>query len=93
MTSCAILDGAAIVAMLKPEATKTFSDFASNVFIPNILSHFHKVSRVNLVWDRYVADSLKTSTRVKRGKGVRRHVEAEGIIPGDWKRICSCGEP
>ena len=54
MTSCAILDGAAIVAMLKPEATKTFSDFASKVFIPNILSHFHKVSRVDLGWDRYV---------------------------------------
>ena len=70
VTSCAILDGAAIVAMLKPEATKTFSDFASKVFIPNILSHFHKVSCVDLVWDRYIADSLKTSTRVKRGKGV-----------------------
>ena len=34
MTSCAILDGAAIVAMLQSEATKTFSDFASKVFIP-----------------------------------------------------------
>ena len=34
---------------------------------------------------QYVADSLKTSTRVKWGKGVRRRVEAGGIIPGDWK--------
>ena len=85
LTSCAILDGAAIVAMLKPEATKTFSDFASKVFIPHILLHFHKVSRVDLVWDRYVADSLKASTRAKRGKGVRRCVVAGAIIPGDWK--------
>ena len=83
VTSCAILDGAAIVAMLKPEATKTFSDFASKVFIPHILLHFHKVSRVDLVWDRYVADSLKASTRAKCGKGVQRRVVPGAIIPGD----------
>lgn len=85
VTSCAILDGAAIVAMLKPEATKTFSDFASKVFIPHILLYFHKVSRVDLVWDRYVTDSLKASTRAKRGKVVQRRVVAGTIIPGDWK--------
>ena len=39
---CAIFDGAAIVAMLKPEATKTSSDFASKVFISHILSQFHE---------------------------------------------------
>ena len=85
VASCAILDGAAIVAMLKLEATKTFPDFASKVFVPHILLHFHKVSRVDLVWDRYVADSLKASTRAKHGKGVRRRVVAGTIIPGDWK--------
>ena len=74
VTSCAILDGAAIVAMLKPDATKTFSDFASKVFVPHIL-----------LQDRYVANSLKASTRVKRGKGVRRRIVAGAIIPGDWK--------
>ena len=47
--------------MLKPEAAKTFSDFASKVFVPHILSHLCKVSHVDLVLDRYVVDSLKAS--------------------------------
>ena len=64
--------------MLKPEATKIFSDFASKVFIPHIFSQFHKVSHVNLEWDRYIVDSLKASTRAKRGK-VQRRVVAEAF--------------
>jgi len=49
VTSCAIFDGAAIVAMLKPDAANIFSDFASKIFIPHILSNFRNASRVDLV--------------------------------------------
>ena len=41
--------------------SKIFSDFASKVLVPHILSYFCKVSCVDLVWDRYVVDSLKAS--------------------------------
>ena len=42
------------------------------------------VSHLDLVWDTYFADSLKGSTRAKRGQGVRRHVVADPAISGNW---------
>ena len=39
-------------------------------------------TRLDLVWDTYISDSLKESTRVKRDKGVRRKVSGETKLPG-----------
>ena len=39
----------------------------------------------DLVWDRYIKDSLKGTARAKRGKGVCRRVVAETVIPGNWQ--------
>ena len=38
-----------------------------------------------VVWDAYIADSLKQSTRDKRGKGVRRKVEKNTMMPIKWQ--------
>ena len=57
------LDEAAIVQMLKPGAAETF---AHQVFIPHrhiILEQFQHVSRLDLVWDSYVVDTLKATKR------------------------------
>ena len=43
-----ILDGAAIVNMLKPGTAKTFSDYASQVYIT---AQLHSAQRVDVVWD------------------------------------------
>ena len=83
-TSCIILDGAVIVQMLKPATAKSFSEYAHEVFMPNILSTFQQTTRLDLVWDRYRPDSLKGTTRAKRGKGVRRRVVGRASIPGNW---------
>lgn len=40
--------------------------------------------RVDLVWDIYLPNSLKESTREKRGKGVRRKVSDQAKFPGNW---------
>ena len=71
--------------MLKPAAVKNFAEYASEVFIPFITSQFHNASHLDLLWDRYIEDSLKGTARVKHGKGVRRRVVAEGVIPGNWR--------
>ena len=84
MTSCAILDGAAIVQILKPEAAKNFADYAANIFILYVDSQLHNVSRVDFVWDVYVEDSLKNATREKCGKGVRSRVVPGAVIPSNW---------
>ena len=45
------------------------------------------MSRLDLVWDRYISHSLKGSARSKRGKGVRRRVVGAAAIPGDWQNV------
>ena len=40
-----------------------------------------------MLWDEYIQDSLKESTREKRGKGVRRNVSGSTKIPGNWKNV------
>ena len=70
--------------MLKPATAKTFNEYAQEVFTPYILSKFQQTTRLDLVWDRYLPDSLKGTTRAKRGKGVRRRVVGGASIPGNW---------
>jgi len=40
---------------------------------------------VDVVWDMYKANSIKDSTREKRGKGQRRKVTSDTKIPPNWK--------
>ncbi len=80
-----IFDGSAIVNMLRPGAAKTFLDYAQQVFLPYIVSQLQHVERIDVIWDQYFSDSLKLETRKKRGKGVRRRVEASTAIPGNWQ--------
>ena len=65
MATCVIIDGAAIVQMLHPKNSRSFSEYASDVFIPYIMSQFRNATRLDLVWDRYVEDSLKSTSRAK----------------------------
>ena len=37
------------------------------------------------MWDVYISDSLKGTTRQKRGKGIRRRVAPSTQIPRNWK--------
>jgi len=83
-----LIDGAALVNMLKPNgACKTFSDYAEQVYLPYIRERLHKVARVDVVWDRYIQNSLKAHTRDKRGTGIRRKVEPNGRLPGNWAKF------
>ena len=67
-----ILDGAAIVNMLKPTACQTFQDYASNIFIKYLENQLRKVKTIDIVWDVYKSDGLKCTTRSKRGKGYQK---------------------
>ncbi|KAK3890355.1 hypothetical protein Pcinc_005733 [Petrolisthes cinctipes] len=74
-----ILDGAAIVNMLAPGNAKTFSEYASQVFLPYIIFQLQHTSRVDIVWDEYFPESLKADTKKKRGKGKRD--ESNHLVP------------
>ena len=79
-----IVDGAAIVNMLKPGSAKTFEDYAEQVFVPYVMSQLRNIERLDIVWDQYFTNSLKLTARQKRGKGVRRRVTPDNKLPGHW---------
>ena len=81
---CIVLDGAVIVHFLPTKAVSTFNEYADKVFIPYVNKQLQHSTRVDIVWDVYVPDSLKESTREKRGKDVRRKVSGQTKLPGNW---------
>ena len=56
--------------MLTPGAATTFPDYVKQVFLPYILSQMHHVSRLDVVWDEYLPESMKAETHSKSGKFV-----------------------
>jgi len=48
--TCIVIDGAAIIQMMKPAVAKTFYEFTQQVFILYISSQLRRVSRVDLVF-------------------------------------------
>ena len=71
---------------------RTFSDYATQVFLPYITSQLQHVNRLDVVWDEYIADSLKAETRTRRGKGIRRRVEPSNTILGNWQEFLRINE-
>lgn len=88
-----IVDGAAIVNILRPGTSKTFVAYSNEVFLPHLQKHLKQsTSRIDLVWDQYFKNSLKTSARARRGRGVRRRVQAETTIPANWHEFLRIDE-
>ncbi len=80
-----ILDGAAIVHIVKPDGCKTFAEYAYQRFVPFIMRMFGgNTRRVHLVWDTYKKDSLKAAERARRGYGERRIVTDATPMPRNW---------
>ena len=75
-----VIDGAVLVHLLKPGQAKTFQEYSDNVFLPRIVSFMDKADRIDIVWDCYRDDSLKSSVRIKRGSGIRRRVEGNIVL-------------
>jgi hypothetical protein len=65
-----IIDGAALVNMIKPGAEKTFSQYATESFLPYLKAQISQSNRVDFIWDEYIENSLKATTRCSRGAGV-----------------------
>ncbi|XP_061894509.1 uncharacterized protein LOC133644183 [Entelurus aequoreus] len=79
-----VLDGAVIVHCLPTIRVSTFDAYANEVFIPYLQKQLQDAKRLDVVWDTYIPDSLKESTREKRGRGVRRKVSGPTKLPGNW---------
>ena len=71
---CIILDGAAIVNMLKPNGSLTFQEYADKQFCKFIAQQLARTTRVDIVWDVYINNSLKLSARSKRGNKIISYI-------------------
>ncbi|KAG7164269.1 hypothetical protein Hamer_G003415, partial [Homarus americanus] len=69
-----VLDGAAVLQMLKAAAAKNFEEYAQEVFIPYMSTKIQTASQLDLLFDRYVADLLKCTARANRRQGVLKRV-------------------
>lgn len=79
------IDGAALVHLLPTANITTFDEYADSVFLPYLSRQLEKCVRLDVVWDAYITDSIKASTREKRGQGIRRKVAGKNKVPTDWK--------
>ena len=80
-----MVDGAAVVNMIKPRSPVSFEWYVTQV-MECVRKQFRgDVQRVDMVFDEYWKDSLIAATRSKRGKGIRRHVEGNKQVPSNWQ--------
>ena len=72
--------------MRKPSKNQAFKDYSSEVFCSQVKKHRRDYSteRVDVVFDTYKHESLKAATRYKKGKGVRRKIQHDTIVPNNW---------
>ena len=84
-----IIDGAALVIMLKSATSRTFDEYSATVFLPYIC---RQLESVKCIWVIYISDSLKGTAREKRAKGIRRRVEGRNSIPRNWQMFLRVDE-
>ena len=60
-----VIDGTASVHLLPTTALARFDEYADLVFILHLVRQLEKCSRLDLVWDTYIQDSIKASTRIR----------------------------
>lgn len=70
---------------LHPKTAATFKEYVQTVFLPYVQTQMQSAQRIDIVWDTYKEDSLKTGTREKRGSGACRRVALSVKIPTNWK--------
>ena len=77
---CIILDGAAIINMIKLIGVTTFQEYTTQNVTSYIKKQLQRSERVDIVWDVYVENSLKSSARHKRGNNINWKVARVSTI-------------
>ena len=62
-------------------------EYSEKVLLPYIKQSIENVQRLELVRDEYIPNSLKASTRQKRGTGARRRVLPSAVVPQNWQEF------
>ena len=93
-TDVIILYGAAVVNILKPTGCKIFGGYAEKIFTSYVKTEFLQTCRIDIVWDTYEENSLKSQTRETRctGATLRRKVENCTPITSKWSEFLRVSE-
>ena len=83
--SAIIVDGSALINTLPPRASKMFEEYATKDVIPSVEAFAAIYRRTDIVFDVYIANSLKAETWSKRGQGARCRVTDKGKLPPVWR--------
>ena len=78
-----VLDGQDLLHMLMPHKCKTFDEYAKKVFLPHVLEKLKSVDGLDIIWERYLPQSLKQATEQKRGSNCRMYVKECTPIPSN----------
>ena len=90
-----VIDGSALIQMLKPEGNiTTFEKYISNIVTPYVSRKATFYKRIDIVFDVYLEKSIKGSTRDKRGFGYRVEVTKQAFLPSQcgWSKFLRNGE-
>jgi len=82
---CSLLSRLYIASQIRRDDLDQFFQHENQAYPPAFTSQLQYVKRLDVVWDEYIADSLKAETRT--GKGIRRRVEPSNAIPGNWQEF------
>ena len=78
--------------MLNTGTASTFQQYFDTVFSSYITTQLQTAQQIDVVFDTYIQNSLKSTTRQKRGKGVRRRVASTTVMPKNWKDFLQVDE-
>jgi hypothetical protein len=89
--SMTVMDGPAVVHMVKPTKSITFKDYVPQHIVPFLQAQITAtVTRIDLCWDTYPDGSLKVQTQTRRGSGPRTQLGPDGSSPipkREWNKF------
>ena len=75
-----------------PHKPITFEAYANDVILSYIKSQANTCSRVDIMFDVYLENSVKSQTRKERGTGIQQKVVGSGMTPKSWNNFLHVNE-
>ena len=87
-----VLEGSVLVHLVKPQQEKIFGEYARKDFCGYLTKQFDdSTERVDVLFDVYHSDSLKNSTRNKRGvSNYNTRITDRTPVPKNWSNFLQC---
>ena len=82
-----VVEGPVLVNMCRPTGQRSFKEYFEERLEPFLQEKLVRVNRLDVVWNICLENSLKMTTRQKRGDGSRKEVRGTAIMSKRWDRF------